>query len=110
METHPSSQGQACTGQLLSPSPLQADLNRTSNLSNLGWFSKTEKLQPTRLHMPQEGSLGLPRLCLQTTDRSARDEASSAASIQALQHFKPTLMSRSAGDVSQKIFQQRRGK
>lgn len=59
---------------------------------------------------PQEGSLGLPGLCLQTTDHPARDEAASAASTQVLQHFKPTLMSHSAGDVSQKVFQQRRGK
>lgn len=88
METHPSG-----PGQLLSPSPLQADLNRTGRLSNLGWFSKIQMLQPAHLHMAQEGSLSLPQLCLQTTDHPGRDEASSAASTQVLQHFKPTLKS-----------------
>lgn len=49
-------------------------------------------------------SAGLPRLCLQTTAHPARDEASSAASSQALYHLRFTLISHFTGDVNQKIF------
>lgn len=107
MQTHPSGQGHV--------------RDSSCHLSFAGWLeqrrsfqsgvvSKGTEASPAHLHMPQEGSLGVPRLCLHTTDHPARDGAASAASTQVLQHFKPPLKSHSAGDVSQKIFQQRRGK